>query len=173
MCLCGIIIRNAKLTQQRLTRRYRQRDMVNTGAFPCSSRLLPMPCVVIRGHYKFLFLSLFGSPMATQFIFGVRGMRKIVQRYKKILNYPNFPKGKCENQYFLLLVSLFLRWSVFFGVGEIPCDRHALATDEIFGCDVKRILQTYCCLLSTTDIARLRVEMDFLLAIVDGLHETQ
>lgn len=44
--------------------------------------------------------------MATQFIFGVRGMRKIVQRYKKILNYPNFPKGKCENQYFLLLVSL-------------------------------------------------------------------
>ena len=106
MCLCGIIIRNAKLTQQRLTRRYRQRDMIYADAFPCSSRLLPMPYVVIRGHYKFLFLSLFGSPMATQFIFGVRGMRKIVQRYKKIMNYPNFPKGKCENQYFLLLVSL-------------------------------------------------------------------
>ena len=133
MRLFGIIIRNAKLTQQRLTRRYRQRDMVNTDAFPCSSRLLPMPCVVVRGHSKFLFLSLFGAPMVTQFIFGVRGMRKIVQRYKKIMNYPNFPKGKCENvrgmrkivqrykkimnypnfpkgkcenQYFLLLVSL-------------------------------------------------------------------
>ena len=45
-----IIILNNQIAQQRLTRRYLQRDMIQPGTFPCLSRFLRLPYVVIICH---------------------------------------------------------------------------------------------------------------------------
>ena len=73
--LLRIIIRDNKRTQQRFTRWYRKRNMIQTGTLPGGSRLLPLPYVVIVRHYA----------NKTDFLF----QQFCVQNYYKKSKYTN------------------------------------------------------------------------------------
>ena len=51
MRLLGVVIGDVERAEEGFMRGYLERDMIETGTFPCGARLLPLPYVVIGRHF--------------------------------------------------------------------------------------------------------------------------